>query len=274
MGDALHSLQELDNIKIAEAFECDGTDLDRRMQIGPKDFTLISQNIVSIYKNFDDFTLTLLRLPFETDVIVLTECRLDHSKPLPQLTNYDLYFTTNQLNQNDGVVAYVKKTLKHKVTEIKLHQASCLQINVLNSVVLCIYRSPSNPNTDQFIESLSSHLESIPTHNSIIVTGDININIRPKPQESPQQYRSRMNYLDMLASYGILAGHALPTRIHSCLDHFMLKINKIKYKAMIAVMHTSTTDHFTTLLSISKLKNLPNHNKNKQTINFEAVMPL
>lgn len=112
MGDALHSLQELDNIKIAEAFECDGTDLDRRMQIGPKDFTLISQNIVSIYKNFDDFTLTLLRLPFETDVIVLTECRLDHSKPLPQLTNYDLYFTTNQLNQNDGVVAYVKKNFK------------------------------------------------------------------------------------------------------------------------------------------------------------------
>lgn len=166
----------------------------------------------------------------------------------------------------------LKKTLKHKVTEIKLHQASCLQINVLNSVVLCIYRSPSNPNTDQFIESLSSHLESIPTHNSIIVTGDININIRPKPQESPQQYRSRMNYLDMLASYGILAGHALPTRIHSCLDHFMLKINKIKYKAMIAVMHTSTTDHFTTLLSISKLKNLPNHNKNKQTINFEAAL--
>lgn len=46
---------------------------------------------------------------FETDVIILTECRLNANKPIPQLPNYQSYHTTRQLNQNDGVVVYVKK---------------------------------------------------------------------------------------------------------------------------------------------------------------------
>ncbi|KAL0841765.1 hypothetical protein ABMA28_014029 [Loxostege sticticalis] len=257
---------------IAHAIECEGTDLDGRLRINKNDFTIMSQNIVSIYKNFHDFILTLSTLSFETDMITFTECRLNQNKPLPQLNNYEVYYTTRQLNQNDGVVAYKKKTLKHKVKEVTLQQASCLQVDVLNNTVLCIYRSPSYPNAENFVNSLDSHLEPLPSHSSIIIAGDININIRPQTTERPQEYKNRMNYLDMLANYGILPGHTLPTREQSCLDHFMLKINKSKCKASIAVMQTTTSDHSTTLLSISKIKKQLKDNKIKQTVNFENAL--
>ncbi|KAL0850689.1 hypothetical protein ABMA28_006634 [Loxostege sticticalis] len=272
MNDSLNSIQEIDKIEIAHAIECEGTDLDGRLRINKNDFTIMSQNIVSIYKNFHDFILTLSTLSFETDMITFTECRLNQNKPLPQLNNYEVYYTTRQLNQNDGVVVYIKKTLKHKVKEVTLQQASCLQVDVLNNTVLCIYRSPSYPNAENFVNSLDSHLESLPSHSSIIIAGDININIRPQTTERPQEYKNRMYYLDMLANYGILAGHTLPTREQSCLDHFMLKINKSKCKASIAVMQTTTSDHSTMLLSISKIKKQLKDNKIKQTVNFENAL--
>lgn len=205
-------MQDIDSIEIAKAIECSSTDLERHIRINKNNLTIIAQNIVSIYKNFDDFTLTLANLSFETDIITFTECRLDANKPLPQLNNYEVYNTHSQLNQNDGVVTYIKKRLKHKVNEVILYHASCLQIDLLDNIILCIYRSPSNPNAENFINSLNSHLETLPSHRSIIITGDININIRPKPLETLQEFKNRMNYLDMLANHGILAGHTLPTR--------------------------------------------------------------
>lgn len=177
MGDALHTIQELDKIVIAQAIECEGTDIAGRISVNKNDFTIIAQNIVSIYKNFNDFTLTLSSLPCETDIIIFTECRLNQNKPLPQLINYETHCTTRQLNQNDGVAVYIKKSIKYKVQEVTLQQASCLQVNILNNTVLCIYRSPSYPKADNFINSLNSHLESCPPHSGIIIAGDININI-------------------------------------------------------------------------------------------------
>lgn len=225
MDDTLHTLKEIDNIEIARAIECDSAELANHIHINRNDLTIISQNIRSIYCNFDDFVLTLSNFKFDTDIIILTECRLNASKPIPQLNNYRSYVTTYQLNQNDGVAVYVKNTLKAKVQEINLAQASCLQLNVLNSVILCVYRSPSNINADRFINSLSAHLENLNTQDTIVIAGDLNINIKPKETEHSYEQKNRTNYLDMLSVHGILPGHILPTRYKNCLDHFMLKVN-------------------------------------------------
>lgn len=215
----------------------------------------MSQNIRSIYCNFDDFVITLSSLSFPVDIVVLTECRLSSNKPLPQLINYNSYYTTRQLNQNDGVVVYIKKSLHPKVKEISLINAFCLQIDVLNSTIMCIYRSPSITNSESFVNSLCQHLDTLSMQNSIIITEDININITPKCTETTYEYNNRTNYLNKLSAYGILAGHTLPTRENNCLDHFMLKINKNKFSAFIAVFPTTITDHFTTFLTLCKSKN-------------------
>lgn len=272
MGDTLKTLNDLDDIEIARSLECSADELEKHVSINNNDFTLIAQNINSIYCNLDDFLITLSTFSFKTDVIVLTECRLDPSKPIPELPNYASYRTEHLLNQNDGVVAYVKKSLRHTVKEINLTHASCLEVNVLNNTILGIYRSPSNSNAEHFINSLGAHLDNYPSHSSIIVAGDININIRPKLIEPSNEYKNRMSYLNMLSAYGILAGHTFPTRERNCLDHLMLKINRVKFSATIAILDTTTTDHFSTFLTIAKIKFKHKESKTKTTVNFDEAL--
>lgn len=272
MADTLQTIHEIDNIDIARTIECDSSELTKHIHVNKNDLTIISQNIRSIYRNFDDFILTLSDFNFETDIIILTECRLNASKQIPQLTNYHSYVTTCQLNQNDGVTVYIKNTLKPKVKEIKLSQASCIQLDLLSNIVLCVYRSPSNSNADCFINTLNAHIETLHTQKNIIIAGDININIKPKTTEQSYEHRNRINYLHMLSIHGILPGHILPTRERNCLDHFMLKINKRRLSPFIAILHTTTTDHFTTFLSLTKIKNFQTSKKTYKTIDFEGAL--
>lgn len=271
MDSTLHTVSEIDSIEIARTVECDSTELHKHICVNKSDLTIISQNIRSIYCNFDNFLITLSTLKFEPDIIILTECRLHANKAIPQINNYHSYMTTRQLNQNDGVVVYVKGSLNPKVEEIQLVQASCLRLDILGNIVFCVYRSPSNSNTDSFIDSLSTQLNTLTSQKNIIIAGDININLKHKETESSQEHKSRVNYLNMLSFFGILPGHTLPTREQSCLDHFMLKIHK-RFSASIAILHTTVTDHYTTFISVSKLKNTHNVNRISTTLNYEQAL--
>lgn len=269
MADIIHNITEMDNLKIATSVACDLAELSHHCQVKKTDLTIIAQNIRSVYHNFDDFLTNISTLTFETDIVILTECRLDPNKPIPQLNNYLSCSTTSQLNQNDGVIIYVKRNLKPKIKEIKLTHASCLQIDILNHTILGIYRSPSILNPEGFINSLCIHLNSINSSNNLVIAGDININLLPKPNESLQDIKNRMTYLNMLSTYGILPGHKLPTRQNSCIDHFMLKINCKRHSAFIAILKTTVTDHDTTFLAITKTKTNMSSNKTRTKINFE-----
>lgn len=255
MADSLRTINEIDNVELAHSVECNISELSNHVQVNKSSLTILNQNICSIYANFDNFLLSLPNLKFEADVLIFTECRLNANKPLPHLNNYQSYSSKNLLNQNDGVVMYVKNTIKHKVKEIKLVHASCLQLNFQNSTILGIYRSPSNINAKSFIDSLSSHLSTLSAQANIVITGDININIAINEKERPREYENRVYYLHVLSLHGILSGHTLPTRLNSCLDHVMLRINKKHLSADIAVLHTSITDHFTIFICLSNLKN-------------------
>lgn len=272
MSNTVQTVNELDKLEISSSIECQPSNLSDYICVKKNDLTIISQNIRSIYRNFDDFVIMLSSLKFETDLIVLTECRLNVSKPIPQLANYQSYVTARQYNQNDGVVVYAKNTLKPKIKEIKLSQASCLQVDLLNTTVLCIYRSPANTNINIFLDSLISHLDYIDSQKNLVIAGDININIRPKETEVPNEQSNRLNYLNTLSTYGILSGHILPTREQNCLDHFMLRINGKKISPSIAILQTSITDHFTTFLSLSKTKNIEIIHKSVTTLNFEQAL--
>lgn len=263
---------EIDSTEIANSFKCKIEELPFTIRVIASDFTVITQNIRSIYANIDDLQLTLAELKFDVDILVLTECRLKGDKPIPQLTNYNSYTTSNHLNQNDGVTAYIKNNHFAIVNEIILEHASCLQITIYHTIILCIYRSPSNHNTENFTNSLNNHLESIKLFEKIIIVGDININIIPKPEERNSGKNNRLNYLNTLSLHGLLPGHYLPTRDNNCLDHFILKLNKAKTVATIAVLDTSTTDHLMILLTLSKTTYLSSIRKTKIFIDFEKAI--
>lgn len=264
MASSLNTLNEIDKTVFASQFECEITDLSRYVTVTDSDLTVVSQNIRSIYCNLDDLVLNISLLKFKPDVIVLTECRLNPNKPIPSLNNYTYFTSTNHINQNDGVVTYIKESLTPKVKEILLDHASCLQVKIDKVVILGLYRSPSNTNAEIFINSLNSHLDTIKNYKNIILTGDININLIPRPHEKTQDVNNRNNYVNMLATHSLFTGHTTPTRESSCLDHFFLKITR-NQKADIAVLNTTITDHMMTLLKLSKNKtNFNSYKKKKQ----------
>lgn len=79
-----------------------------------------------MFNNFTDFQINLAQMDFEPDVLIITECRLNLLKPIPQIPNYITTHTSNNLNQNDGVVVYSKKHLNANLQEIILENASCI----------------------------------------------------------------------------------------------------------------------------------------------------
>lgn len=255
MDNRLNTISDLDSLEFPPAINCNVEEFHNHFQIKRNDFTIISQNIRSVYSNLDDFITNLTPLKFTPDVIILTECRLQREVPIPKVNNYSGEHTTAYINQNDGVVAYTKDSLKMKVREVNLQDASCLQIDYQNHIVLGVYRSPSVINATPFIDSLSSHLETIKSNKTIVVTGDINIDLIEQVNEPAYKRNNRHNYLNMLASFGITMGHNLPTRLEGCLDHFMIKLNNnSSTTAQIAVLNTSITDHVMIALALSHIK--------------------
>lgn len=73
----------------------------------------------------------------------------------------------------------------------------------------------------------------------------------------------------MLSTHGILPGHLLPTRLGSCLDHVMLKINKKLTTAYTSVIKTSITDHYTTFLGLNNHLHKSANTKSYEIINYE-----
>ncbi|KAL4718574.1 hypothetical protein ACJJTC_002773, partial [Scirpophaga incertulas] len=165
----MQTLNEIDRLNIASTVLCDAADLHKHFVRNINDLTIISQNICSIYCNFDELLLTLCSLTFEIDIIILTECHLNPHKPIPKLNNYNSYHTTNHLNKNDGVTVYIRDTLACTVKEIKITDASCLELVLANYTIICIYRSPSNKHADNFTTSLGAHLETLITQKNIII---------------------------------------------------------------------------------------------------------
>lgn len=272
MNNSFQTINDIDKTETAFNINCDINDLKKHILLDKKDLTVVAQNIRSIYCNFDDFQVTLAHLDFDPDVVVLTECRLTPDKPIPCIPNYSSLASIHNCNQNDGVVVYVKTALRSSMKEIQLVDASCVQVEVLNCTIIAIYRSPSFTNALNFINSLNNHLNTIKSHKNIIVTGDININLILNSKDNSQTCNNRVKYLNMSASHGLLPGHLLPTRGPNCLDHFIIKFDRQKTTANIAVLNTSVTDHATLFLSLSKVKNrkpLPN---NRDIIDYDRAL--
>lgn len=240
---AITNINKIDDIQVTDSFQCDINSLDNYIQFNDKGFSLITLNIRSIYFNFDNFLIYLSQLKFSPDVIILTECWLSDRKPIPVISGYNSYFSTRHFNKSDGVVVYVRSEIKARVKEINLQEATCLQIDIHERVILGIYRSPSVVDCDNFIDSLDAHLKSLESHKYVVFAGDININTIPKDTDTSLEKKNRVTYLNMISSHGLTLGHNFPTRENSSLDHVVTKICVNKYTVRVAVLDTSITDH-------------------------------
>lgn len=271
MDEQINILQELDTINNFNTLSCSIDNLYKHLPHGQPNFSLIAQNIRSVHKmsNMDDLDINLNLLNQTVDLIVLTECRINPDKPLPCKDNYSTYSSTKKTNQNDGVVVFIKTSIKHSAKEINLHGASCLEITTPLCSVICIYRTHFERNPEQFINSLDEHLNHPHLNKNVILTGDININIISGLLNQQSDI-----YLNMLASHGLEPGHRLNTRINSCLDHMFINFDLTKFSSSVAVLDTTITDHKMVLLYFySKAKvTKPSPPRQKSIVNYSDAI--
>lgn len=235
---------ELESIEIAKTVMCGVDDVSNFVPLGLGNLSIISQNIRSISRNFDPFYALLLRSQVDWDIIILTECWLHDPRPIPVLDGYNSIHTLNNLTQNEGVVIYYKPFINVRHEEPSLSDANCLTLKIDSTTcIIAIYRPPSYKNILNFIDSFDSLLRDLSQFKNIIIMGDINIDISPLSSDSRHN-----EYLDLLATYGILPAHNIPTHGRTCLDHAMIKTKELSY---CFIIESDITDHEAVALSVN-----------------------
>lgn len=243
-------IDDLDNFSVSESSACEVERCKQYLASYTNPITIITQNIRSLFKNFDNFIIFHQRLEITCDIIVLTECWLSKNSNLPQLSGYNVYNSTENHNQNDGIVVYVRNNLNITVEEPIILECNRLLIKIGSDLaILALYRPPSFKNLNTFNDSLNETLQSLSPVKNLILIGDININILPQASDSVAQ-----EYLNICSFHGLLPAHTLPThQSGSCLDHIMLKSN---LPSIALVTNSTVTDHNAALLTFNR--NIPN----------------
>lgn len=205
--------------------------------------TILSLNIRSIQCNFDDFLVSLKRFNIEFDVIILSECWLSDGSIIPQITGYHSYHTTNYINQNSGVTAYVRNHHDIAVTEPFCEECNCLEI-ILNReiMILGVYRSPFFRDTDSFHTFIDRNLQASKSR-CVVLVGDVNLDICRDPLST-----QCADYLCLLSGHQMLPAITVPTRLNACLDHIF-----VRGAAVVGgfVCQASITDHNICVLGMS-----------------------
>lgn len=230
---------------------------------------IISQNIRSIRKNFDNFSILLNEINISFDIIILTECWLDDSYTNLNLKDYTTLHSTKHLNQNDGIVIFAKDSLNSSITEINLTEANCIKISLGPDIsIFAVYRPPCYNNLSPFFNSLNKLLEKNKKTQQLIIAGDMNINLLNGQPITTE-------YLSLLTHYGFNSTINSPTRItsnsESCIDHIFVKTKK---KTSSSIIRSTVTDHFTTTLSIhlNKKQKEEKNTSVQDKINFKSLI--
>lgn len=113
--------------------------------------------------------------------------------------------------------------------------------------MICIYHLPLNVNIHTFyIYSQFNVLYILLIHSyykSIVIIGNINIDIKPDSLNSITQF-----CLTILAYCGFLLEHSEPIRGNNNLDHLILRT---KYKTITIIYNSPITDPFPSLLCVA-----------------------
>lgn len=217
-------------------------------------FKIIHNNIRSINKNLDLFKILLEELQTDFDCIVLTETWNIQDPTLYNITGYDMIYNNSKLNQNDGVVVYIKSEVNYNYNIIPINNINSIKINIKLSNqcdinITAMYRPPSTDLTDYLVH-LQNYLQA--HHNEIgdyhIFIGDINIDIL-------QNSDCSIEYMNILNEFGYISCINNYTRVQenqkSCLDHIFIRSrHNVNEKILPIILQTDITDHFTTMLQI------------------------
>lgn len=219
-----------------------------------ENFKILHNNIRSLNKNLDELKVLLHNLEVDIDCVILTETWRLECPELFNINGYNMIYNQGVINQNDGVVAYIKSNLNFKyeinnISNIKVLNIT-INLDVNNFVhIIAVYRSPST-DPKEFNLNLQNYLQTISiTSEYYIFIGDINIDIY-------QNSDCAIEYTNVLNEFGFTSTINKPTRVSdnqgSCIDHIFIKPRNTYDLDLLLpiIIQSNITDHYTTMLQI------------------------
>lgn len=241
----------LECYQVHETLKTTITDCKQLLKAGPEGLIIFHMNICSIRKHFEELLVVVTELDDLPDVIVCTETR-QINKNLYQIPGYQIHYNSGDLNQNDGVITYIRSELQSEHSTVKIGMTT-VNVNQItkHSVqyeVYAIYKSPSinipefNGHLESFLYSKKGEKQAIQ-----ILIGDLNIDLL-------ENSTSTNEYLNILAAYGYVPTINIPTRISTtsatCIDHCFIKSEKSSKIQKAIVIEMTTTDHYPIVVKI------------------------
>lgn len=215
-------------------------------------FSLLHQNIRSLNKHIDELEIIIERLNQNFHCIILSETWDLPDVSILQIGGYHLLYNCGDINQNDGLVVYIRDDLDYAFEIIHLGSVKVLQVTVKfynkEIIVTGIYKPPSVSSAD-FNENMSKYLSNCPRNKDLhILAGDVNINILDSDEISEE-------YLNILNTEGFVSTINNYTRIQnesrSCIDHIFLQDKKGSVSTINPIiLETDITDHSATILQL------------------------
>jgi hypothetical protein len=182
------------------------------------------------------------------------------------LEGYATYFNKSTLNQNDGVIVYVKNDINHSAHIISIENFKFARINAkLGNTTFgltALYRLPSL-DPDDFLGQLQIYIPQYCTKAIEVIAGDMNIDILRNKSLSSEVTRS---YLNIMSVNGFISCINNSTRSvadsESCIDHIFLRCKVPNDSILRLILNSKITDHSPTLVQI----NFNNEMKSKPKI--------
>ena len=210
---------------------------------------VISFNIRSIKKNFNEFQITLHRIKTEFNVIILTEYWLDSDHDWNNLPGYAAYHSIRGDRGGSGVTVLISTDIQSElVTElsfiIELVEVCSVKLSFGNKLYLIVgvYRAPAGPYSI-FNADFSQLLEApIVARCNTLSAGDFNIDMCYTPYPT-----NTHDFVNEMRAAHFLPLITIPTRVtsHSAIniDHILFNFN-VPYASGAIV--SSIIDHYPT----------------------------
>ena len=226
-------------------------DTDHIVNKSSNELAMMTFNIRSMKKNFNNFVHLLCQLNCKIHIICLTETWL---KELDNINDFELdgYHTPQFQNRPDdisggGVVTYIHKDIEiHKhvknlsfVDEYNHCLATEIQLNNKNTLILNIYQSPNKLN-ESFLKTFENIVQKSKTKTCYIL-GDMNYNLINIDNHAPTN-----EYNNILTSTSFRPLITKPTRItetnETLIDHIWTN-NLQNNMSKSHILLTDITDH-------------------------------
>lgn len=161
---------DIDSFAISESTTCN-IDNCQSLIGNPKNLKKnLNQNIRSISCNVSGLETIIARSKIHWDILVLTECWLKANPNIPMLNGYNVFATSSNTTQNEGVVVYVDNSLPVIVEEPCFPEANCLVAKFrFDVIVIAVYRSPSYKNISCFLNSMNNILAKYSAYRTVFL---------------------------------------------------------------------------------------------------------